>query len=116
MSRNRYQDQRNAPTPATLIKYIPGEAAMNRHARRLSLNLSGEQAMRDWAIEKELALRIQNKGHHWLFERQGFIAEWWPSSAKLVIGRRYQSGVHVHDYLQAQKIIEAAMRKSKPVT
>jgi hypothetical protein len=32
-------------------------------------------------------LRITNEGHHWQIADGGFLAEWWPSSAKLVIGK-----------------------------
>lgn len=103
--RHRYHDRKKAPVPATLIRYIPGEAPINRHARRLALNLSGEAEVRGWSDENGLTLRIKNQGHHWIFERLGFFAEWWPSSAKLVIGKRYREGVHVHDWKQAQTVI-----------
>jgi hypothetical protein len=53
-----------------------------------------------------LALRINNGGHHWIFERDKFFAEWWPSSAKLVFQRQYQRGVHVYDWTQAAREIE----------
>jgi hypothetical protein len=113
MARERFRDRTKAPGPATLIKFQPGEAWRDRHARRLAGNLAGETEMRQWAEQQGLTLRVKNQGHHWTFECSGFVAEWWPSSAKLVIGKRYRDGVHVHDYLQAQKVIKRAMPEQK---
>ncbi len=41
----------------------------------------------------------------------GFLTEWWPSSAKLVIGKKWHDGIHCHDYKQALKVIEDFYRK-----
>jgi hypothetical protein len=92
-----------------LVPFRPGEAAMERHDRRLSVALDCEAIMRAWAAERGLTVRILNRGHHWLFEKVGFIAEWWPSSAKLVVNRRYERGTHVHDREQAQRQILASL-------
>jgi len=51
-----------------------------------------------------LTLRITNEGHHWQIADEGFLAEWWPSSAKLVIGKKWHDGIHCHDYKQALKL------------
>lgn len=29
------------------------------------------------------------------------VAEWWPSSAKMVLNKNYPNGIHIHDYQQA---------------
>ena len=51
-------------------------------------------------------MRITNEGHHWQITGGSLLAEWWPSSAKLVIGKKWHDGIHCHDYKQALKIIE----------
>jgi hypothetical protein len=60
-----------------------------------------------------LTLRITNEGHHWRIADGGFLAEWWPSSAKLVIGKKWHDGIHCHDYKQALKVIEDFYRKKR---
>ena len=68
-----------------------------RHARRLSANLEQEANVRRWCEQRALTLRITNEGHHWQITDGGFLAEWWPSSAKLVIGKKWHDGIHCHD-------------------
>ena len=48
-----------------------------------------EDQVRAWAERYGCLLRVLNDGHHWLFQKPGFMAEWWPSSAKLAINREY---------------------------
>src|SRR5205814_9732826 len=43
----------------------------------------------------------------------GFLAEWWPWSARLVIGKKWHDGIHCHDYKQALKVIEDFYRKKR---
>lgn len=52
-----------------------------------------------------MTLRICNQGHHWIFERPGFFAEWWPSSARLVLFHKYDAGIHAHDHAQVMREI-----------
>lgn len=48
----------------------------------------------------------RNEGHHWWLNEDKFLAEWWPSSAKLVINKQWNEGRHCHDYRQALEMIE----------
>ena len=41
----------------------------------------------------------------------GFLTEWWPSSAKLVIGKKWHDGIHCHDYKQALKSYRGFLQK-----
>lgn len=84
-----------------LVPFVPGEDPALRHQRRLKANLSRQDEVKAWCREAGVRLRIGNDGHHWLFQREGQIAEWWPSSAKLVLQQRYERGIHVHDHQQA---------------
>lgn len=111
--RQRHADQRRASIPATQIRYDPNEAPMERHDRRLSMNLEQEGVVRAWADEQGLALLIRNKGHHWTFQAPGFVAEWWPSSAKLVLNKQWDRGIHVHDWPQARHEISRKMPKQR---
>lgn len=84
-----------------LVPFIPGEAASDRHGRRLVFNLRREHLVKDWATKCGINLWISNRGHHWRFKKGKAIAEWWPSSARLVRQQKYDNPLHVHDYHQA---------------
>lgn len=113
MSRRfRYADRASAGR-SQIAPFLPGEGHRDRHARRLSVNLDAEASMRAWADEHGLALYITNNGHHWRFECGTFMAEWWPSSAKLVFGRQYKRGIHVHDWTQVQREIVKCLQRGQ---
>jgi len=58
-----------------------------------------------------VVLRITNEGHHWQLTKENFLAEWWPSSAKLVINKQWSRGRHCHDFRQALEMIERVYAK-----
>lgn len=79
---------------------------MERHIRRLHGNLRYEAEVIEWCRMRGFNLRITNQGHHWQLTKDRFVAEWWPSSAKLVFNKRWNQGCHCHDYRQALEMIE----------
>jgi hypothetical protein len=90
-----------------------GDGRLIRHARRLNVNLQQEVHVRRWCEKRGLTLRITNGGHHWQITDGRFLAEWWPSSAKLVTGKCWQDGIHCHDYKQVLKVIEDLLEKER---
>jgi hypothetical protein len=84
---------------------------MERHTRRLHSNLRYEAEVSEWCRRRGFALRITNQGHHWQLKKDRFLAEWWPSSAKLVINKQWNRGYHCHDFRQAMEFIERAYAK-----
>lgn len=106
----KYGDRHNAGRSA-IVPYRPGERAMDRHQRRLVVNLDHEGEARAWCEANGVRFRITNDGHHWRFDKQGHVIEWWPSSAKLVINKRWDRGVHTHDYQKALAIVERHFRE-----
>jgi hypothetical protein len=76
----------------------PDEYKRQRRERRKERTLQSESAVRAWASQHGLSLRVLNGGHHWLLERPGFVAEWWPSSAKLAINRDYLYTFHTPNW------------------
>lgn len=102
--RERYPDVGSVGR-SRIVPFHKGEKPMERHGRRLRTNLSYRKEVEGWARRNGYALQIKNEGHHWLFERDGFVAEWWPSSAKLVLNRDYPHGLHVHDWRQAASVL-----------
>jgi hypothetical protein len=60
----------------------------------------------------DIGLTISNEGHHWQFRGgDGWRADWWPSSAKLVIGQQWHRGIHAHDLDQVMEMILARRQK-----
>jgi hypothetical protein len=56
-------------------------------------------------------LRIANDGHHWTIafpKGSPRVAEWWPSSAKLVLDRQYTRGIHAHTWQQVFSFLRDA--------
>jgi hypothetical protein len=53
------------------------------------------------------ALRVNNEGHHWMWQKGGFVAEWWPSSAKLVFNRNYDRSFDAHDWTTVIPFLES---------
>ena len=105
-----FRDRRSAGRPQ-VVPYVPGEDSGDRHDRRLRANLEMESDAAIAAHAIGLKLRIANAGNHWMFTKDGFVADWWPSSAKLVVNKRWSRGVHCHDWQQALREIEKQMPK-----
>lgn len=71
--------------------------------------------MRTWARLRGLELRVTDGGQHWQFRGRHngnkFMADWWPSSAKLIVNQKWDNGIHAHDYQQVIDLLEAAVAK-----
>jgi hypothetical protein len=94
------------------IHTLPGEGWKKRHSRRLHHNLDLETEAQSWCEERAIDLRITNGGHHWQFTLPSEdLVEWWPSSAKMVKNKRWRDGMHVHDWTQAQAVLEKQLTK-----
>jgi len=121
--RRKYSDRRNAGHSA-VVPFRPGEDTSDRHYRRKGVARRMLDAAQDWCLLNGVALLVKNEGHHWLFrwvcseeevlsrgviletvkqKRRICIAEWWPSSAKLIFDKLWRGGVHCDGWLQVQK-------------
>ncbi len=114
--------------PSELVKFDPTENYHARHERRKEVNLENKQVLENWCNVVGWSFEIKNEGHHWIFQKafvsksstgfsaETFLVEWWPSSAKLVVNKQWDKGVHIHDYLQVRNFlrkIEAERRLNK---
>lgn len=102
--RSKYADTSSLGR-SEIVPLRPKESSSGRHARRLYTNLRQQGPIRAWAKQFGIDLKISNEGHHWRFILGTEVAEWWPSSAKLVINRDYAAGIHAHDYEQVMEYL-----------
>ena len=107
----KYKDERTTGR-SKLVPFIPGESSTDRHARRLQANVHNEEVILAWCEQHEMELRINNNGHHWIITSPlCFLAEWWPSSAKLVFGKQWDRGIHCHDVEQLRKELDRELSR-----
>jgi hypothetical protein len=103
--RKKYQKHKRKPDIASVgrsehVPFIEGEAGKERHERRRGHALSNRDDVREWCQERSIKFTVTNEGHHWRFVRRGTSCDWWPSTAKFVVGKQYNRGLHVHDFEQ----------------
>ena len=111
VSRKRSIPDSKSVGRSSIVPYRRGEDFRTRHRRRLATSLERETEVRRWCVKHGMTLRITNDGHHWQITDGVFLAEWWPSSAKLVIGKCWHAGIHCHDYTQVLKVIQDSCEK-----
>jgi hypothetical protein len=87
---------KSSPPPRRRDRRVlsPEEYKKQRRERRMERTSGLESQVRAWAERHGCSLRVLNDGHHWLLQKPGFMAEWWPSSARLAVNRDY--GRHIH--------------------
>lgn len=79
---------------------MEGETADHRHARRAEAAHASEAELRAWCDANGWTFNKHNYGTHWAFRHGDIQADWWPNTAKLVIDKRWDRGIHCHDYQQ----------------
>jgi hypothetical protein len=96
-----------------VVPYIEGELPADRHVRRLeaAMHHRWQTRLENWCTGNGCTLIISNHGQHWRITGN-LNAEWWPSSAKLVMERRYDRGIHCHDVAQLLKFLDRQKRTS----
>ena len=105
--RRRRRPDKKFVGPSEVAPFVPGESAMERHARRKGIALASVPAFESWCEANDWKIEVKNNGHHWIMvHRDGTLAEWWPSSAKLVLEKRWNKGVHCHDVDQVRRVLE----------
>jgi hypothetical protein len=73
-----------------------------------------EAQVRAWAEQHGCSLRALNEGHHWLFQRPAFMAEWWPSSARLAVNRDYGNHIHAPHWGDVVTALEQHLAMPRP--
>jgi hypothetical protein len=84
----------------------PDDYKRRRRERRLERTLHAEAAVQAWARKQGFALRVLNDGHHWILEKPGLVAEWWPSSARLALNRNYLGAFHAPHWPDVKAVLE----------
>jgi hypothetical protein len=95
----------------------PEEYKKQRRERRMHRTADLESEVCAWAEQRGCSLRVLNDRHHWLFQRPGFMAEWWPSSARLAVNREYGRYIHAPHWAEVMSVLQqhlAAPRAAQP--
>jgi hypothetical protein len=83
-----------------VVPFKEGETASERHERRKNAAAQSLDMVAAWCGLHDIELLIANDKHHWRFLKGKNVVEWWPSSAKMVVNKKWKDGLHVHDYKQ----------------
>ncbi len=102
----KYRDKRKLGK-SKVVPFKSGEPVTARHARRLKKALLHHHTVKMWCDNHRVRLDVSNEGHHWKFVIDGRVAEWWPSSAKLVLEKQYDKGIHCHDFRQLLYVLRS---------
>ena len=107
MTMAKYRDIRGMGTSQLVPRRVGGyETPRQRHERRLTENLTqGRPILQEWCDQRGIVMTVANHGHHWRFRLGTKLAEWWPSSAKLVCEKHYRRGTHCHNYRQVMRAL-----------
>jgi hypothetical protein len=109
----RYRDVKKLGH-SKIAPYVEGESGQARHNRRKKTANDLEDKLRAFAKQNAFEFKVTNNGHHFTLKKGKFIAEWWPSTAKLVINKRWSQGIHCYDYKQMIKMIRSHMPGDEP--
>lgn len=85
---------------------MPDDYKRLRRERRMERTAHSEARIRNWAGQRGWSLKILNGGHHWLFQKPGSLAEWWPSSAKLALNRDYLRDYHAPHWSDVRALLD----------
>jgi hypothetical protein len=90
----------------------PDQYKLYRRERRMERASYQEVQIRVWAERHGCSLRVLNDRYHWLIQKPGFTAEWWPSSAKLVVNRVYERQYHAPHWADVALVLEQCLTTS----
>ena len=102
--RDRYNDVRSAGR-SDVAPFVGWQGHQGRHSERMDTALRFRDVMEQWCQAHGLKLTIHNEGHHWKMTNGVLLAEWWPSSAKLVFDKKWANGIHCHDVEQLATLV-----------
>lgn len=107
----KYKDNSKSRFKAQ-IRHIDGEASGDRHDRRQLHNVGRLGRLRGYCNSNGFDLTVTNEEIHWQIKRGKITIDWWPRTAKMVVNKQWERGIHVHDvgqiicYLEFIKRIE----------
>ena len=107
---------KSSPPPRRRDRRVlpPEEYKKQRRERRVERTSRLEAQVRVWAEQHGCSLRVLNDGHHWLLQKPGFMAEWWPSSARLAVNRDYGRYIHAPQWADVVTVLEQRLAAALP--
>lgn len=85
-----------------------------RHEKRFKTAIATRQPLWKWCDANRVQMAVTNQSEHWTFSFAGeLLAEWWPRTAKFVVYKRYDEGIHVHDWKQVTRLLAVMVESEK---
>lgn len=113
MRRKRYQDVHSAGK-SRVVPRLKNEDWKARHVRRKETALQNKAVVEQWCKSNGFRMDIKNGNEHWLFRTPSSKSvEWFPSTGKLIIGKNWKQGIHVHDVYQLMDILKVCKEDEK---
>lgn len=74
----------------------PEKHHVPRHGRTRAEALDDLRSTRRWGADHAIEVEVSHLGHHWKFHTTNMrhVAEWWPSSGRLVIEAKYKKSLY----------------------
>jgi hypothetical protein len=99
---------------SSICPFVADELPSQRHSRRLKVALEHEREARTAVEALGGELSVSNGGHHWTFAVEGYpTVEWWPSTAKCVVGKRWSNATHAHDHEQVLAVVRRVVESRR---
>ena len=110
----KYRDKRTVGK-SDIVPYKKDEDPKDRHRRRKNTNMAHADELGDWCKDRGIHLLVFNGGHHWQARLGRTMIEWWPSTAKVVMDKAWNQGIHCHDWQQFRGLIEKHIEENQNV-
>lgn len=88
------------------MPYDPHEETEKRHARRAQAAHNHLPILKQYCEVQGWRIRVLNDGNLIEIMAGPHRYEWWPGTAKVIVNKKYERGIHCHDYQQLIRIIE----------
>lgn len=111
--RKRYRDKYVIGKSST-VPYIQNESWDVRHKRRKHEAVKRKDEVKMWCLGAGWSFRTANNDHHWIFiTKSKKMIEWFPSSGKFSIGKKWQETIHMHDVDQLIKVLAVCQEEEE---
>ncbi len=66
-----------------------------------------------WCRDHGIELEVKNRDEHWIFTKNGRVAEWWPSTGRFAPYRQYANKHRVQTWRDMQQTLERVLSEER---